>query len=399
MNFKVDTLTSYIIYLSLIGFPIVGVISQILGTDSYFFSVVLRLSVATLSIVVLTFSIKYVYNVKKNIFLNFIFLFIVLYIFRIGLDTVVFNLPLNQSPLYYWIWFYGVCLLPFLCIVFSKDGKGVNEKLSLYLYISFVVVSILCIIYGNSYVQSSLSYDTYNTGRFRLNSINPISLGHIGVLAFSLSYYYINYNQNKIKLIFSILGMCSGFYLTLLANSRGPLIALFVIFIILTIKKYKYFYIILPIFLIICFTFFLYILNFISNEYDIQTLNRIYGDTAVQKSLEDDRLTLYKNALSGFFSNPLFGSGLEEYKYGFYPHNIYIESLMATGFLGGVCFILSSFYIMIRSLILEYKYFWVSIFYLDNFISGMFSGSIYSSGYFWTSLALVFSVIIFKQRQ
>nr|WP_290444294.1 O-antigen ligase family protein [Acinetobacter lwoffii] len=245
---------------------------------------------------------------------------------------------------------------------------------------------------------SEYNQDIYNSGRFRLESINPISLGHIGVILSTLSIYLFKPSKYSLLSLINILSFILGVYLTILSNSRGPLIALCFILIFILTRKYRKFFIVLPIFLFLLSFFLFYLYSFISTNYEIYTFDRFLSIGNSVNNLDDERFYLYKSAFNGFLNYPLFGYGLEDYKSGYYPHNYYIEAFMSTGFFGGVSFLLVSFYLFFKSLFFEYKYLWVSIFYIDNFISGMFSGAIYSSANFWVSLALVFSLILYSKR-
>lgn len=397
-NISNSGLNSFLIYLSLVGFPIVGVFTQILNIESFFYSTILRLMVGIVALLIIFINFNKINIFKKNLFLIIFIFFIFFYCLRIYVDTIILDLPLLKEPFYYWIWFYGACLVPFLAVTLCDKVGFINNNTKYYLYLTLLVVTILSLIFGSSMMASEYSQDLYNSGRFRLESINPISLGHIGVILSALSIYFFKPRNYFLFSLVNLIGFVLGVYLTILSNSRGPLIALCFILILILTRKYKNFVIVIPIFLSLLSFLLLYLYSFVSVNYEIYTFDRFLSIGGSVSNLDDERFYLYKSAFNGFFNYPVFGYGLEDYSSGYYPHNYYLEAFMATGFFGGISFLLVSFYSFFKSLFFDYKYLWISIFYIDNFISGMFSGAIYSSANFWVSLALVFSLILYKNR-
>ena len=49
---------------------------------------------------------------------------------------------------------------------------------------------------------------------------------------------------------------------------------------------------------------------------------------------------MVSGAVNQFFESPVFGSFLEEKIFKEYPHNLLLESFMATGILGGLLFVI-----------------------------------------------------------
>src|SRR5690606_33032492 len=78
---------------------------------------------------------------------------------------------------------------------------------------------------------------------------------------------------------------------------------------------------------------------------------------------------------------------------GEYPHNLIIESLMATGIVGGFFFIGWVFTTVFRGykmLKLNYTAGWVALIFIQQVIFGMFSLSLFIHDRFWHFSVLVF---------
>lgn len=101
---------------------------------------------------------------------------------------------------------------------------------------------------------------------------------------------------------------------------------------------------------------------------------------------------LYRQAISDFIHNPIFGSGLEvraNYMLG-YCHNSILEAFISTGVLGGMIFIAiiiqafrDSIWILRNSKGLA----WLVCLFLMTFIGSLFSGSLYGATIMWPCIA------------
>jgi len=101
------------------------------------------------------------------------------------------------------------------------------------------------------------------------------------------------------------------------------------------------------------------------------------------------RMEYWSAAWSQFLRQPLFGSGLEEKTTLMYPHNIVVESFMATGVIGGGAFTLMLIALVVQSLLLLRDRWvfsnagWIPLLFLHYATMGMFSGAIYTNVMFW----------------
>ena len=107
------------------------------------------------------------------------------------------------------------------------------------------------------------------------------------------------------------------------------------------------------------------------------------------------RFQIYINAWKQFIDNPLIGGGLVVSPYGGYPHNLFLESFMATGVLGGICFTIYTLYCLIASLRLlrgRSDFGWVSVLFMHYLIYAQLSSSLVTNSFYWVSSAAVVSL-------
>jgi len=224
-------------------------------------------------------------------------------------------------------------------------------------------------------------------------------MGHLGVSLFMLSVWFVfqsvGSTTNMVRFV-QVTGIGAGFYLCLASNSRGPLFALLVCIAALFFFSGARRRIGIIVLIIAGSLSALPLAKYLNDVHGISTYSRIFNQSQVQQAKGDARLDLYANALSSFADKPFLGSGLEEYKIGFYPHNVIIESLMATGVFGGALFILLIVALLIngaRSYKQDPSTGWAFLLALQYIVGAQFSGALYSSGPFWISIALLIVIL------
>jgi O-antigen ligase len=120
-----------------------------------------------------------------------------------------------------------------------------------------------------------------------------------------------------------------------------------------------------------------------------------YGD-------QDIRILMWRQGLRQFISHPLFGSGIQLIGYSGYPHNIFVEILYTTGILGFIPFVVLIYnsFRAAFSIFRHYSsYSWIGILFIIGFMEHIFSGAVYTGGWLWFSIALLFAVQTNLQNQ
>jgi O-antigen ligase len=95
----------------------------------------------------------------------------------------------------------------------------------------------------------------------------------------------------------------------------------------------------------------------------------------------------FAGAWEQFARSPIVGDALEEETTRFYPHNVVLESFMATGIAGGLSFIaLLSFALWAAYRLIKWhsEHAWVGVIFLQYLIGAQFSGAIYAATTMWT---------------
>ena len=107
------------------------------------------------------------------------------------------------------------------------------------------------------------------------------------------------------------------------------------------------------------------------------------------------RYDLMNNAWQQFLGHPILGSSLVEQTWMTNPHNIVVESFMATGLMGGIPFCI----VVLVGLIKAFRLFlkrpqssWIPLLFVHSFISSLFSGVLYFEPFFWGTLGALLAI-------
>ena len=110
------------------------------------------------------------------------------------------------------------------------------------------------------------------------------------------------------------------------------------------------------------------------------------------------RVLSFQGAYQQFLDDPLFGRYVNEHLTNYYPHNIYLESLMAVGLLGSAPFFLHVF-LALRSALLvlrlknvSWVWTFISILFMREAMGSAASGSLWGNTGFWMTSFLVIAI-------
>ena len=115
----------------------------------------------------------------------------------------------------------------------------------------------------------------------------------------------------------------------------------------------------------------------------------------IESGQDEVRETLLKASFHEFLQSPILGNAflIQNYQFeGSYPHNSIVESLMATGAIGGGVFILLIWKVFTKAIKLiknRSSLSWISFVFLQYLIFSFFSSNLYSNQLFWILLVLV----------
>lgn len=317
--------------------------------------------------------------------------FITIYIARILFDYTTneyFYIPYSELVLY----FVSFSVVPFLAL--SKlDFTKVNSKK---LYYVFLLSALLFgFLASSSYARFIGQIGRLSSSTAGEDVISPLILSYCGTLIVGVVIIYLLYN--KTSFIIKLLSFAAiGFSIIpfFLGASRGSIFALFLPFLFIAINnlspkkmlRYSFLFIVL-----------IFGVSYLDTYLQSGLLNRFFsiGSAIESGSSSAVRLDIWKMSFSQFIDNPVFGDRLNTTNVNHYPHNIILEVLQSVGIMGFIPFIV----LIIKGIRSSNqlfkkhtKYAWLSVFFIQSIMQNMFSGALYSAGWLWTSLAIIFAV-------
>jgi O-antigen ligase len=346
-------------------------------------------------VVVLVFSLLLLFVAIRNRILHtslglFLFSFFwVLLIARLVADIFFLQNAHARPPEMYFFQGIGMNLIPALSFFTLPDLRALRRTRG----VLICFMSVLCAI---TFAGGQSNF-AVSGGRLSGNQIwNPISVGHMGAsLAILSAHSYLTLSRNGLSIRTLLLGlMALGVATALFSGSRSPLLAMIVVACLLgaaAIAERGYGKVIVILLMLAIWV--PVIINQVTGSGG-SLVDRVsyLGD---EKNVRGDlRLDLWQQTWHLFAGSPILGNSIDIPDVG-YPHNILLESLMATGAMGGVLMLVLIFYGVKQSLQMTfagYEYAWVGLLFLQYLISAQFSGTAYENAEFWCLYAAVVSV-------
>lgn len=394
MRIKKESIAFVVTLGAIFGYPLVAGLSTTLDLPNRPISLAMRASIALLSLYLILSNINkttaHLRGIRRVIFLC-TSIFVFLYLLRLTTITAFSPLVPLSTAIDFWVWAVGAMLLP---VVGLSMARSYDTDWSSFYRLAFIVsffASLLVAINASTYVTNE--FETYDSGRARLETLNPILFGHLGASLFllSLSSLWQNARKRRKKLVIFVVGVALGSYLLITANSRGPFFstaaALFFAVLVLSGRN-KGIFTLMIIFVAIGLA---PLLLWIENNLGITTYTRLFGQSLSYDVSVVARKDLYLAALQDFADYPFFGVGPGLTEPGLYPHNVTIEAFMTVGILGGLLFSAMQFLVFIllwqicrarRDLI------WISMIVIQYVVAAQFSGALHSSAQFWAVIGV-----------
>lgn len=391
-------LATLVCSLSLSGYPFVASLATLLGVNNTPLSFFYRAVVLLACLVILGGILANRMQVARGLVWIPIVVFWFLYFIRIFLDTFVNTATLEMERKYYWIWTIGACFIPMIALMSKMNRKSLNRAFFMFFAITsfagavFFYEACLAIAEGHSFIMAS--------GRLEFEALNPISVGHLGGSLTIVGAYALLHDRpvkyRVVTILFYIVSLLFGLSLLVFGVSRGPMLATSISLGLLAINRFrsKAGLILVMLTLIVGAGYFLAI--YVEENVGLRPIVRIldvanpYTDVTIL-----ERYGMLKGAWDQFLKSPILGSGLEERNTGSYPHNVVIESFMATGLFGGLAF-LSMLVIAsltgLRMIKKNLAHSWLALLFFQYLIGAMFSGAIWSNTVMWALLGVMFAM-------
>jgi hypothetical protein len=380
-------------------YPLSAAITTILNLPSSTINGSIRFILFLLSFIFLTYKIfnKRILVIPQRFWLVLIFWFF--YSFRILIDLYLFEIRFSDNDNIRVVGFsFGNILFPMIMLIINVES--INYKfLSKYIYYLLCIANLLIVftvifLYQNIsnvlLTRATISNDVNN------DVLNPILISYLGALLFSTTlcilFFKLKSRNKAIYMFFLLVGLLNIIF----GASRGPVVLVIVnIFIILLIKikkniKNLFFGLIIIFFVTILIYFLLpYFLNILNINLDeIAIINRFteYSEES------EERIIQYSVAWNDFLDSPIIGKQFVSTYKNFYPHNIILELLMATGILGFSLYMAFAYkalsvlrYFSSNSF---YHYILIYLCYVSAFVSNLFSGNLFQSIETWILLVV-----------
>ncbi|TVP72882.1 MAG: O-antigen ligase domain-containing protein [Rhodobacteraceae bacterium] len=297
-----------IVTASVIGYPTISMLTNLIGADGSIVRIVFRACVALLGLYFISVVFLRMSSVKVRIgALAFLFV----YTLRLFFDLVR-DLP-NAD--FAWTRFTLTVLIPCLAIAVTASLPKTEASFRTYIAVCGIVVILSYYLLGN--------YSNPFHGRAGFTNLNPIALGHAAVTTIlCFSTFLFSTKSWKVKYA-SIAMILLAFPVVIASGSRGPLIALLVAGTWLYLHNWR---------------MILLGLSFL-------TVAALFWDTSSTLAYRITRLAmgedasalgragLLRQAMEDFFSSPIYGAQFSVFV-DRYPHNLFVEAAMATGVIG-----------------------------------------------------------------
>ena len=342
-----------------------------------------------------------------------VLIFWVIYSIRLLYDMEVAQVPFGFSKLEVYSFAFGGALNLTLAIIFCGYLMSIEKLIKAFRYVLIAanLIIILLLIFKSAQldlVTLFLRRSYFSTDAEDLAIINPITIAMNGGLLAIISTIdiwfkaekEISKEPNKVLTYFLIL---LGILNLILGGSRGPFIFFGLILLILfMIKLFRtgfsaVFLLRLALILVSVIALFLYFFGDLLTADSFALFNRLSGITESSDPSDASRFIQIRSAWDQFLSSPIIGDRFVERSTNFYPHNILLESLMATGIVGTTFFVIFILLSLFSSFSLT-KFVGSNSLLKLSMINLFFLLSCLTSGCLWNSLELwVFSILVIVQ--
>ena len=307
-------LARWVFILSVIGYPVFGLLAALMDVDSSVTSMPFRILVIGLSL--LTLSKARCARLQDRGY-KWLWAFWILYAGRLLWDMSVANVMGAAAAT---LFFAAAVVLP--CYALSRTVSTWQERPIAILLVAFggatCALAVLMHVFDLGLARSL----TEQTGRLFFESVNPISLGHVAATTLVAA---LCLTRHRLNLKSGVLVACAATAAAaclVLAASRGPVLAFGVCALAFALFTGRW--------RLVCLAA-LILLPVILNE--SSELSSRFGDIEYDESI-NQRVLLQDSAISEFFEHPVIGSAFVEPLLQTYPHNLVIETGMALGVVG-----------------------------------------------------------------
>ena len=360
-NNQKNILGSLLIALLCYAYPLqVFIISVLKLGNSTPINIAFRSAYVFLSIfLIFSESLKKEVKVYKYAHISLLFFWII-YGIRLVYDIEIRNIVFLENAFYVYSMAFGNVLIPTIAIILIH--KYIKIKTLVQFIAAMIAMSNIAVLYmlaqGETGISLLLFLERATIYHNDIAVINPISISMVGLNLSSLMLAFLLFFKSSLKA--KLLGVFPLFMLgtfnLIAGGSRGPMLYFFIVLLIalfLYLNDRKY---IFTRFLRLLFYFSIFIIlllpkivSFVNNN-NIAIVSRLITFSENREAgIKEERDASFEGALQQFLRSPIIGDAYLGEIDNFYPHNILLEMLMATGILGAI-FFMTYFLSMLKTL-------------------------------------------------
>lgn len=401
-----SSLLAWLYGLVLAGYPLLANFSVYLDLQGRLVGMASKGMILLLSIVM----ILWIGVIRGRLYLGLatipLFVFWILFLGRIFVDTIVDPANLSNPPFEYFVFAVGACLIPMVAFMVRPSAYALERAFNLTYALAVLAGSLLLL--NMLFVRSDASYWSV-MGRLGAETVNPITIGHLGATIVILSGMKFLTSSSSARsssdryIAFTTLFI--GLVALVLSASKGPVLALLValvLFAVINIPKRSNTLRSIAVATVLLLGTTLGAVM-LASYLGSSMLHRVEMLVQGYDAGTNTRLNLLSEAWEMFLRYPLSGGGLELQGYGSYPHNVVVESFMTTGILGGVAFTCVLFFSLAQAVRLTYyspHHAWVALVYIQYMVGALVSGALAYSTIMWSMIGAVFglSYVVRQER-
>ncbi len=393
---RVDYIYLAVLLMSFPGYPLVAAFSTITGLPNTPLSLALRAANFGLALVLILAGIASRRERSSGLLLVALGVFWLAYTVRLYSDTLYDPAFLGKEVSYYWAWAIGGCLVPMLGLAMKTSRPEQADDYFHWLYLATFAACFLSFFLASGAVTNQGGAE-YESGRMRLEALNPIALGHLGATLVELSAWALLFHRpwsRGSRRLILLAGLAIGCYVLLAANSRGPVLAVLACFLfLLCFVSFRYKFAVMA-FLVIAGLAIVPLSVYLQESQHINAFSRLFGQSLQEHAEQSSRLDLFASAFEVFLTDPWLGGALEDPSTASYPHNVIVEAYMALGLFFGTLFVIVLIALCYRTAVLFRRfpqYGWPSLLFIQYLVGAQFSGSLYGSTFMWCAIGLILS--------
>jgi len=378
--------------LTLVGFPLASTLPIVLGVDSQVVTVPFRLLM-----IVLTAGVLYFCLLRRALLAGgaTVLISLALWLLLLGrlfLDTIFDALPgePGMPVAQYILLSIGAGFLPALAFLQIPTAATLDVARRITEVLGAVALVALL------YLGLRGAFEGRIFSRLSTYILNPISVGHLGASVFLVTLAGLATSRGVAKVLRVLLILIS-LVVVVASVSRGPIVAALLLALLHVLlgqlrRGLSITGLLARVGLIAgAVALFAAAIVFIESSTNAQITSRFYGGFGDASSQE--RMLLFRGAWQQFSEQPWLGHSYVELGLMTYPHNLVLETMMATGVLGLALLLLvmlGATVAGVRVLLADARVAWPALLLLQYLIALMFSGSILLDGRFW---AMLFAVV------